>query len=340
MKQKLTLENIKIAYGKNTILEDCGFSLASGRILSLLGASGCGKSTLLKAIAGLLPIQAGRILLDDTLISAPGHLLAPEKNRVGMIFQDYALFPHLTVLENVAFGLHKLPAKERYEKAREGLSLVRLENYTERYPHELSGGQQQRVSIVRALVCKPTLLLFDEPFSNLDVSVRTVLMQDIKQLLKTHKITAIFVTHDRTESFTMADEIAIIRDGGITQIGEPQQLYDAPNDREIAEFLGSGVILPAKKTTIGWQTDLGTITAAQRDKVIIWEDDSQIETTIYLRPRQIRITPSETGEAVITERFFRGDFYVYQLTLAAKTLELVSQNRLAVDTRVELSLIL
>lgn len=335
MKNQLILDNIHVAYGNHTIISDCSFSLPQGRILSLLGSSGCGKSTLLKAIAGLLPVQSGQITLDNTVIAAPNHRLAPEKNKVGMIFQDYALFPHLTVLQNVAFGLHKLPKKKQIEKARKGLALVRLSEFADRYPHELSGGQQQRVSIVRALVCEPTLLLFDEPFSNLDISVRTVLMKDIKTLLKSRNITAIFVTHDRTESYTMADEIAIMRHGTIAQIGEPQQIYDAPTDREIAEFLGSGVILSAHQTADGWQTDLGLIPNADSDKVIVWQDDNQ--PAVYLRPRQIQLSPDNNGEAIITDKQFRGDFYVYQLDVANKSIELVSQTRLDVGTRVNLS---
>lgn len=335
MKEQLTLDNIQIAYGKTTVIENCSFTLPQGRILSLLGASGCGKSTLLKAIAGLLPVQAGKIELNDTLIAAPNHLLSPENNKVGMIFQDYALFPHLTVLQNVAFGLYKLPRKIREEKAKAGLELVQLSEFANRYPHELSGGQQQRVSIVRALVCEPTLLLFDEPFSNLDVSVRTTLMQDIKSLLKSRHITAIFVTHDRTESFTMADEIAVMRHGTIAQIGEPQQLYDAPIDREIAEFLGSGVILSAEKIADGWQTDLGLIPNAYADKVIVWKDDNS--QMVYLRPRQVQMTPNENGDAIITAKYFRGDFYVYRLHSAGKNIDLVSQTRLDVGLRVNLA---
>lgn len=338
MKQHLIVDNIKIAYGNNTIIENCSFTLPPGRILSLLGSSGCGKSTLLKAIAGLLPIQAGRIELDTTLIAAPGHLLSPEKNKVGMIFQDYALFPHLTVVKNVEFGLHKLPKKQRHSKAMQGLELVRLSDFANRYPHELSGGQQQRVAIVRALVCQPTLLLFDEPFSNLDVSVRATLMQDIRELLKSQHITAIFVTHDRTESFTMADDIAVIRDGGIAQMGTPEQLYDAPKDREIAEFLGSGVILSAKATPDGWQTELGIIPTAAADDIVIWQDGEQ--SNIYLRPRQIHIAPNPNGNAVITGARFRGDLYVYQLAVGDKSIELVCPDRWSVATTVDLALAL
>lgn len=335
MKKQLIVDNINIAYGKTVIIDNCSFSLPQGSILALQGSSGCGKSTLLKAIAGLLPIQAGKIELDDAVIAAPNHLLAPEQNKVGMIFQDYALFPHLTVLQNVAFGLHKLAAKDRDAKAKAGLELVRLEAFADRYPHELSGGQQQRVSIVRALVCEPSLLLFDEPFSNLDVNVRTVLMQDIKQLLKSLNITAIFVTHDRTESFTMADTIGIIRDKAIAQIGEPQQLYDAPIDREIAEFLGSGVVLSAEKTPNGWQTDLGLIATDDSEKVIIWQDDGK--DIVYLRPRQIQMIPNDSGKAIITDKFFRGDFYVYHLDREGKQITLLSQTRLHTGTRVQLA---
>lgn len=336
MKQQLILENVSIAYGKNTIISNCSFSLSQGRILSLLGSSGCGKSTLLKAIAGLLPIQTGKISLGETLIAAPELLLTPEKNKVGMIFQDYALFPHLTVLDNVAFGLYKLAAKEREALAHKALTLVQLEKYSKRYPHELSGGQQQRVAIARTMVCKPSIILFDEPFSNLDVTVRQALAAEIKTLLKDQKITAIFVTHDKNEAFAMADEIAIIDKGEIAQLATPQDIYDNPNSYDIANFLGSGIVLPVTTTDAGWQTPIGNISQNEKEKVLFW-GETENKTAVYLRPHQIKMTADEQGDATIDEVNFRGDLTVYHLHINENKIDILSSARFDAGQRVCLS---
>ncbi|PIE45153.1 MAG: hypothetical protein CSA45_03735 [Gammaproteobacteria bacterium] len=336
----LTLDNVTIGYGEKIIIDCCSFNLSGGNILSLLGASGCGKSTLLKAIAGLLPLHSGRIAFDDELLSKPDWHLSPDKRGVGMIFQDYALFPHLTVADNITFGLHKLPKKARRTRCAEGLELVRLTPYTNRYPHELSGGQQQRVAIARALVCQPKVLLFDEPFSNLDIAVRETLMHDIKMILKSQRITAIFVTHDKNEAFAMADDIAIIQGGKIAQYGPSQQVYDRPNSRYVAEFLGNGVLLPATQTIKGWQTPIGTIEEKYQNKVLSLKNEEEQRLHVYLRPHQINIQSDKNGRAVVKGHSFRGDLNFYQLDLSDESICVLTQKRFSINESVNLSIAL
>ncbi len=339
MQSHLVIDNISIAYDKQIVIKDCHFTLQRGHILSLLGASGCGKSTLLKGIAGLLPLCDGKIMLNDTVISEPHHHAPPNKRGVGMIFQDYALFPHLTVAENIEFGLHTMAKSQRKKKSQDAIEIVKLSEFVNRYPHELSGGQQQRVAIARTIVCEPSIMLFDEPFSNLDVAVRQTLMHDIKQLLSEQQITAIFVTHDKNEAFAMADEIAIMRDGRIVQRGEPQQLYDKPVDQHVAEFLGSSSVLPAQETNDGWQTPIGFITKSQQHHVFVWSDDNR-EHRVYLRPHQVQLIANEHGQAYIEEHSFRGDLHLYHIQLEGQqqTVQIITLQRFNKGERVDFSL--
>ncbi|MBS9781811.1 MAG: ABC transporter ATP-binding protein [Gammaproteobacteria bacterium] len=348
MKEQLMIDKVDIAYDEQVVIKQCQFSLPKGQILSLLGPSGCGKSTLLKAIAGLLPIKQGQIRLGDKVISAPNQQISPEQRGVGMIFQDYALFPHLTVADNVGFGLHKLSKAERQKKVAEGLALVRLSDFADRYPHELSGGQQQRVAIARTLVCEPAVMLFDEPFSNLDVAVRHVLANDIKRLLKQQQITAVFVTHDKNEAFAMADHIAIIKDGEIEQFGTPQHIYDMPRNHYVAEFLGNGMTLSVHIDSDnndknggtdkgGWQTPIGYIDKKDQNKILSWNTDDG-HTHIYLRPHQVEITADNNGQAVVKSRRFLGDLLVYRLELSNDVVDFVSSQRFEVGQLVNLCL--
>lgn len=331
MSNTLIVNNIEIRYANTVVIESCSFSLEQGRILSLLGASGCGKSTLLKAIAGLLPLSAGKIYLNDALIASSKESLAPQRRGIGMIFQDYALFPHLTVMDNVMFGLRKQKKSIRQQKAKDALALVKLSDYAKRYPHELSGGQQQRVAIARALVCEPKVLLFDEPFSNLDTEIRHTLINEIKQLLKARDMSAIFVTHDKTEAFSLADDIAVLDKGKIIQIGEPQTLYQHPANRYIAELLGHGVVLSAQKTANAWQTELGHIPLDKTEHFTIWQDDKNVnQASIFLRPQQINLLPDDNGNSYISARIFFGDYYHYTLTLKTQAIQLTHPHSLAI----------
>ena len=220
--------------------------LAVGRIGVLLGPSGCGKTSLLRAIAGLEPLAAGRIAIASRTVSGDGVHVAPEKRRIGMVFQDYALFPHLSVADNVAFGVQDLPRAERTERVQRMLELVGLADAAKRAPHQLSGGQQQRIALARALAPGPRLLLLDEPFSNLDVDLRERLAHEVRGILKSTGTTALFVTHDQLEAFALGDVIGVMQHGRLEQWEDGYALYHRPATRFIAQFIGHGVFTPAR----------------------------------------------------------------------------------------------
>lgn len=217
----LTLEQVDVVYGNansvNRVVHDFSMSLEAGEIVCLLGPSGCGKTTVLRAIAGFEPITAGRILLDDKVLSLPGRMLAPEERHIGMMFQDYALFPHLSVENNIRFGLHKWDKKAANQRVEEMLELVGLTQFIKRYPHELSGGQQQRVALARAIAPQPRLLLLDEAFSNLDVDTRERLATEVRDILKINHLSAILVTHHQSEALAMGDRIAWMHCGQLSR---------------------------------------------------------------------------------------------------------------------------
>jgi iron(III) transport system ATP-binding protein len=234
----LELNNINCRYDGQVIIEDLSFSVLPKQIVSLLGPSGCGKTTALRAIAGLEDIHAGQIRLDGTCLSAPGTMLAPEKRQVGMVFQDYALFPHLTVSKNIAFGLHGRDKSEIESTVNQLLALVRLEEHAGKFPHQLSGGQQQRVALARSLAPDPKILLLDEPFSNLDTEMRRSLSQEVREILLERKISAILVTHDQEEAFAVGDVTGIMLDGYLQQWGPEQELLEKPANDFVSRFLG------------------------------------------------------------------------------------------------------
>ncbi|WP_323017437.1 ABC transporter ATP-binding protein [Castellaniella sp.] len=237
----LELNHISLSYaadhGRRNVLKDLDLSLETGQIACLLGASGCGKTSVLRAIAGFEPLDRGTICLDGCLLSDQRSCIAPERRRVGMMFQDYALFPHLNIAANVGFGLRRQPAAERQRRVREMLALVGMSGLDERYPHELSGGQQQRVALARALAPEPALLLLDEPFSNLDVDARERLAFELRDLLKAAGHTALVVTHNQAEAFAVADKIGILQDGRLIQWATPYDTYHHPATPEISSFI-------------------------------------------------------------------------------------------------------
>lgn len=246
MSTLLSLENIHLAYdtphGLREVVRDFSLSLDRGHIGSLLGASGCGKSTVLRAIAGFEPVRQGQIALDQVVISSPTRHLAPELRRVGMMFQDYALFPHLNVAQNVAFGLRRQEKGRRKARVAEMLDMVGLAHAGDSYPHELSGGQQQRVALARALAPAPELLLLDEPFSNLDVDTREHLAFEVRDILRSSGHTAILVTHNQAEAFAIADRIGVMSAGRILQWDSPYNLHHHPSDMFVAEFVRREVL--------------------------------------------------------------------------------------------------
>jgi len=238
----LELDRIRLAYdtpqGPRPVVQDLSLTLPAGHIGCLLGQSGCGKTTILRAIAGFEPVRAGHIALEGTVISSATLQVAPEHRRVGMMFQDYALFPHLTAAQNVAFGLRKLMNKtERVARVKEMLDLVGLSAAADSYPHEISGGQQQRVALARALAPSPDLLLLDEPFSNLDVDTRERLAFEVRDILKSTGHTAILVTHNQAEAFAIADRIGVMNEGHVVQWDTPYNLHHHPANDFVRDFV-------------------------------------------------------------------------------------------------------
>ena len=250
----LALEHLHLAYdtarGLRTVIPDLNLQLERGQIGCLLGASGCGKSTVLRAIAGFEPVRGGRIVLEGRVLSSPQQQVAPELRRVGMMFQDYALFPHMNVQRNVRFGIAHLAAAEQARRTRQMLELVGLADAGAAMPHELSGGQQQRVALARALVRQPEVLLLDEPFGSLDASLRGRLAAELRTILQGTRTTALMVTHDQSEAFALADTVGVMQQGHITQWSSALALYQQPATRAVAEFVGRASFLPALVKTV------------------------------------------------------------------------------------------
>jgi iron(III) transport system ATP-binding protein len=282
----LSLQAASVGYGRQTVVADLSLDLARGEIGCLLGASGCGKTTVLRAIAGFEPLRAGRIVLDGREIAAAGTGLPPEARRIGMMFQDYALFPHLDAAANVGFGLRALAKPARAARVRELLDLVGLADRAGAYPHELSGGQQQRIALARALAPEPLLVLLDEPFSNLDVDIRGRLAEDTRRLLRAAGATALLVVHDQAEAFAIADRVGLMAEGRILQWDAPEALYASPAERRVAGFVGRGDWLRSETLGLGEGADL------------------------RLRPGQLRTDPDGPLSAVLESARFRGPEHV------------------------------
>jgi iron(III) transport system ATP-binding protein len=313
----LEVRELSHAYGNHQVVAGLTFSLARGAIGCLLGPSGCGKTTVLRCIAGFEAVQAGEIRLAGRLVSGPGVMVTPEKRRIGMVFQDYALFPHLTVAANIAFGLHSDP--KRAARVRELSDLVGLSAVLDKYPHEISGGQQQRVALARALAPRPELLLLDEPFSNLDVDLRERLSLEVREIIKASGATAVLVTHDQQEAFAMADEIGILHEGRIQQWDNPYNLYHRPGNRFVADFVGQGVFLPAKALGAGQvEIELGVLKGAE-----IPGNGGGLE--VLLRPDDVIHDDAAPTRAEVLHKAFRGAEILYTLRLESgrKVLALV-----------------
>jgi iron(III) transport system ATP-binding protein len=286
------------------------FALAEGEIGCLLGPSGCGKTTALRCIAGFESLDAGCVLSQGRLLAGPGVDVPPHARGIGLVFQDLALFPHLTALGNVEFGLHRSARAARRARAREMLQLVGLADCAEAYPGQLSGGQQQRVALARALAPRPATLLLDEPFSSLDIALRERLVGELRELLKSLGATALVVTHDQQDAFALGDRIGLMREGRLEQWGTPYDLYHRPCSRFAAEFVGQASFLPACCNGSGLlQTELGPLQEGHRAAACGGEVD------VLLRPDDVVHDDHAPLRARIVERVFRGADFLYTLEL-------------------------
>jgi iron(III) transport system ATP-binding protein len=324
----LSVRGICHAYSARTVVRDLSFDIERGQIACLLGPSGCGKTTVLRGIAGFEPVTEGSIRINGIEVARPGHAVPPEQRRVGMVFQDYALFPHLSVADNIAFGLRALGRRERAVRIDELLAVIGLAEARAKYPHELSGGQQQRVALARALGPRPELLLLDEPFSNLDVELRERLSAEVRDILEQQGATAILVTHDQDEAFAVADVVGVMNEGRLVQWDTPYNLYHRPRNRFVADFIGKGVLVPGtvlneREVDIG----VGTLQGEVPDECLTGcrscPDECSVE--VLLRPDDVVHDDASPLKAEVVHKAFRGADILYTLRLphGRKALSLV-----------------
>lgn len=308
---RLDIRNLSVNLQDKTILQNVSLQIQQGQIASILGPSGCGKTTLLRSLAGFQPVSSGEIYVHDKLFSKPGYSLAPENRHIGMMFQDLALFPHLTVEQNICFGLKSLSKTEQQERIKNVLELTELDQQEKKYPHQLSGGQQQRVALARALAPKPKILLLDEPFSSLDPELREQVATEVRKILKHENVTAILVTHDQHEAFAMADEVGVMEKGAIAQWDSAYNIYHQPKTRFVADFVGLGSMIPA--TVVDSETldtEFGKISGELNDEYAAGD-----KVDLLLRPDDIPHDDSSHITALVEEKRFRGAEFLYKLRL-------------------------
>ncbi|HMN28477.1 MAG TPA: ABC transporter ATP-binding protein [Caldilineaceae bacterium] len=303
-------EQLRKLFSRTPAVREVNLSVTKGEIMALLGPSGCGKTTTMRLIAGFERPDAGRITLAGRLVAGPHHFVAAEQRHVGMVFQNYALFPHLSVGENVAYGLKR--SADQKQRVAKMLDLVGLSGMEKRMPHELSGGQQQRVALARALAPEPQLLLLDEPFSGLDAGLREQVRGDVAQILRASGATVIVVTHNQDEAFFLGDRVAVMNEGVIEQVARPEALYLAPASRFVAEFIGASFFLQAVTHTHGLETELGFL--PQPVAVA-----SGVAVEAAARPDDLTLVADPHGSARIVQTIFQGNVYLYEVQLPSGT---------------------
>ena len=291
-------------------IEGVDLALERGRTLALVGPSGCGKTTLLRLLAGLEAPTEGSIVLGGRVVAGPASWAPPEARHIGMVFQDYALFPHLTVAQNVVYGLKGWSREDRERRMGELLEMVRLQHVRARYPHQLSGGEQQRVALARALAPRPVALLLDEPFSNLDPRLRTSMREEVREILQSNGVTTVFVTHDQGEALFMGDVVAVMSEGKVEQIGPPETVFHHPQSAFVARFLETTDFLPARMVNGGLETEIGRV-----DMAVELPPGTLVE--VMVRPDCVSITPRSDGQGRVQSRLFEGMHYLYSVALSS-----------------------
>lgn len=309
----LVVDGVSRSFGSKLAVDRVDLTAGPGELLALVGPSGCGKSTLLRLIAGLLRADRGRVVLAGRVVDDGAVHLAPEDRRVGLVFQEHALFPHLTAGENVGFGLRDLDRGARRRRTDESLSLVGLDGLADRYPHELSGGERQRVALARALAPEPALLLLDEPFASLDTNLRHRIRADVVDILRRTGTPAVFVTHEQNEALAVGDRVAVLREGRLLQLGTPWEVFHRPCDGFVAGFLGEADTLLARFDGAEVATPLG------RSRADLPTDPAQVpptgEVRVMVRPDDVRLVADPAGDARVVTAEFRGSAWVYGVTL-------------------------
>ena len=308
---RVDARNVSVELQNKKVVNNITLQLESGHIASILGPSGCGKTTLLRALAGFQNISSGEIYVHKKLFSSSNFKLAPEKRHIGMMFQDLALFPHLTVEQNIRFGLKTLSKHEQATQIQHVIKLTELSKQENKYPHQLSGGQQQRVALARALAPRPEILLLDEPFSSLDPDLREQVATEVRKILKHENVTAILVTHDQHEAFAMADEIAVMVEGAIAQWDSAYNIYHKPETRFVADFVGLGTMMPATiidHSTL--DTEFGPVKGTISTEYAVGEN-----VDLLVRPDDIPHDDSSPITALVEEKRFRGAEFLYKLRL-------------------------
>ncbi len=309
----LRCSGVSKRYGTVQAVVGLELTADAGRILALLGPSGCGKTTTLRLIAGFEQPDEGEISIGGHVVSSLVGTIPPEKRRIGMVFQEGALFPHLTVEQNVGYGLRK--QQDRATRIAEALELVGLSEMRQRLPHELSGGQQQRVALGRALAPRPDILLLDEPFSNLDAKLAEQLRSDVATILRASGVTAVFVTHDQEAALHVGDEVALMNEGQVEQTGSPARVFHSPETKYAAEFLGTVDFLPVSVAGGVMTSELGILEGIDIPSVSLGGASTHLE--IMIRPDCLECAADEDGTALVVDREFRGAFYLYRLQLAS-----------------------
>ncbi len=294
----IQLTDVSKRYEGHIAVDEVSFSVERGQLLVLLGSSGCGKTTTLRLVAGLERPDSGRVALDGVVVADAGVWVPPEQRRVGMVFQDYALFPHLNIADNIRFALKNSPFANHGQRVREMLALVGLEGMEGRFPHQLSGGQQQRVALARALAAQPSVVLLDEPFSNLDATLRHAMRGEVRRILKEAGATTIFVTHDQEEALSLADVVAVMEGGRLLQLDTPQEIYRHPRTRAVATFVGEANIIRGEASGDVVETALGRLPLARSER-------GSVE--VIIRPEALALCPEEGGGARVIAIRFHGD---------------------------------